>query len=302
MKLSVVVPVYFAGERIRRLVRAVLETFEGQEIEIVLVNDGSTDDTESHCIAAADEHPEVKFISLRRNFGEHNAVICGLNYVTGDYVAIIDDDFQNPPEEIKKLLALAEQYDVVYSRYPVKKHHWFRNLGSRFNDRVATAMLGKPKDLYLSSFKVIAKPVVDEVIKYRGPFPYIDGLILRATQSITSVEVEHLSRDEGQSSYTLGKLVNLWLNMFINFSIKPMRYLTFLGFCVAGLSFVLGVYFMIDKIINPSVPLGWTSTIASIFFVGGLQFVFLGLIGEYLGKQYLDQNKTPQWVVKLEKL
>jgi undecaprenyl-phosphate 4-deoxy-4-formamido-L-arabinose transferase len=301
MKLSVCIPVYFASSRIVRLVEALLAEFAGQELEIVLVNDGSTDDTESYCLAAAEAHQEVKFISLRRNFGEHNAVICGLNHCTGDWVAIIDDDFQNPPGEIKKLLAAAPSFDVVYSRYPKKQHHWFRNLGSKFNDWVANLMLEKPKGLYLSSFKLVSKPVVEEVIKYKGPFPYIDGLILRVTRNLTSVEVGHSVREEGRSNYTLKKLVALWLNMFINFSIKPMRAMAAVGLFLGLFSFAFGVYLMVEKWLNPSIPIGYTSLIVSLFFLFGLQFVFLGLIGEYLGKQYLDQNGTPQWVIKTKK-
>lgn len=301
MKLSVCIPVYFASSRIVRLVEALLAEFSGQELEIVLVNDGSTDDTESHCLAAAEAHHEVKFISLRRNFGEHNAVICGLNHCTGDWVAIIDDDFQNPPSEIKKLLAAAPGFDVVYSRYPRKQHHWFRNLGSKFNDWVANLMLEKPKGLYLSSFKLVSKPVVAEVIRYKGPFPYIDGLILRVTRNLASVEVGHSVREEGRSNYTLKKLIALWLNMFVNFSIKPMRAMVAVGLALGLFSFAFGGYLMVEKWLDPSVPIGYTSLIVSLFFLFGLQFVFLGLIGEYLGKQYLDQNGTPQWVIKTKK-
>lgn len=301
MKLSVCIPVYFASSRIVRLVEALMVEFAGTDLEVVLVNDGSTDDTSVHCNDLAQRLPQVKYIELRRNFGEHNAVICGLNHCTGDWVAIIDDDFQNPPGEIKKLLAASEGFDVVYSRYPKKQHHWFRNLGSKFNDLVANLMLEKPKGLYLSSFKLISKPVVEEVIKYKGPFPYIDGLILRVTRSLTSVEVGHSVREEGKSNYTLKKLVGLWLNMFINFSIKPMRAMAATGLFLAFFAFALAVYLTIDKLLNPEVPIGWTSLIVSLFFLFGLQFIFLGLIGEYLGKQYLDQNGTPQWVIKHKK-
>lgn len=302
MKLSVCVPVYYAGERIRRLVAALLEEFSDLDLEVVLVNDGSTDDTEDHCFALAEAHEEVKFIGLRRNFGEHNAVMCGLNHCTGDWVAIIDDDFQNPPAEIRKLLAEREGKDVVFARYPKKKHHWFRNLGSKFNDRMATMLLEKPKDLYLCSFKLIRREVVEEVVKYRGPFPYVDGLILRVTRNFATALVEHSQREEGDSTYTFGKLVSLWLNMFINFSIKPMRFLTAMGLGLGTVSLGLASFFVVEKLLYPNTPIGWTSIIVSLFFLSGLQLTFLGLIGEYLGKQYLDQNGTPQWVIKQKKL
>ena len=193
-------------------------------------------------------------------------ILCGLNYVSGDYIAIIDDDFQNPPSEIIKLVneAIKNNSDVVYSKYEKKKHHWFRNLGSKFNDMVATWLLNKPKGLYLSSFKLIKKEVVKEIIKYHGPFPYIDGLLLRVTDNISSVVVEHSKRAEGESNYTLDKLIALWLNMFVNFSIKPLRIATVVGGLISFFSFFLGIYFIADKIINPATPMGWTSLIVSV--------------------------------------
>ena len=240
----------------------------------------------------------IKFISLRKNFGEHNAVICALNFVTGDYAAIIDDDFQHNPSDIKKLLAVAQDFDVVYSKFAIKRHHWFRNLGSRFHDIVATKIMDKPKGLYLSSFKVISLQVVREIIKYKGPFPYIDGLILRVTNSIGVVEVTHNKRKIGKSNYTLKRLISLWLIMFINFSIKPIRIFTTFGISLAAIGTFFSIFFLIEKIIYPSTPLGWTSTIISILLFSGIQLISLGLIGEYLGKQYLDQNGMPQWVIK----
>ena len=178
MLLSICIPVYNAENTIKDLVAELIEKLNDYSLEIVLVNDGSHDNSEQICTQLAQSNANIKFISLRRNFGEHNAVMCGLNYCTGDYVAIIDDDFQNPPSEIGKLMHEAEEgYDVVYSKYRIKKHNIFRNLGSAFNDIVATWLLNKPRKLYLSSFKVIKSAIVKEIIKYKGPFPYVDGHI-----------------------------------------------------------------------------------------------------------------------------
>lgn len=297
-KLSVVIPVYLSGKRILKLVDRLYELYDESNLEVVLVNDGSTDDTYLYCEEATRTHENVVYIELRKNYGEHNAVMCGLNHCTGDYVAIIDDDFQNPPEEIEKLLMIADRHDVVYSFYKKKKHHWLRNIGSKINDYVATILLDKPRGLYLSSFKVINRAIIDEIIKYKGPFPYIDGLILRVTSSIGQIEVAHNSRRDGKSNYTLAKLIHLWLNMFINFSIKPMRFLVLAGLAVSAVSLLFAIWIVVEKIINPELITGWASiaTLTVLFF--GVQFVFLGLIGEYLGKQYLDQNGTPQWAIR----
>ena len=225
--------------------------------------------------------------------------MCTLNYCTGDYAVIIDDDLQNPPEEILKLLEeIQKGYDVVYSKYHQKKHHWFRNFGSKINDIFATWLLEKPKNLYLCSFKIINRAVINEIIKYKGPFPYIDGLILRCTSNISSVFVQHNARTSGKSNYTLSKLIHLWLSMFVNFSIKPMRAMMGIGGLVMLSSVVLAIYFIIDKILNPEIVSGWTSLMVILLFLGGVQILFLGLIGEYIGKNYLDQNGTPQFTVK----
>lgn len=300
MKISICIPVYNAEASIARLVETVRAELAGHALEFVLVNDGSRDRSDEVCLELARRFPsEVTYVLLRRNSGEHNAVMCALNHMTGDYAVIIDDDFQNPPEEILTLVRMAEKgFDVVYSRYAEKQHSAFRNLGSRFNDRVATWLLEKPSDLYLSSFKLIRAEVVREIIKYTGPFPYVDGLIFRVTQNVASVLVRHEARREGRSNYTLKKLVSLWLNMFINFSVKPLRLFTVIGMVTAALSLVFIIWVIADKFLRPEQNYGWPSIIVTISFFSGLQLCFLGLIAEYLGKQFLMSNGSPQWTIK----
>jgi undecaprenyl-phosphate 4-deoxy-4-formamido-L-arabinose transferase len=303
MKISICIPVYNGSKTVKDLVEKTRTELTGYEPEFILVNDASRDNSDEVCTAIAESSKDVKYICLRRNYGEHNAVMCALNYSTGDYAVIIDDDFQNPPSEIKKLIAEAckGDYDVVYARYAKKQHSLFRNLGSKFNDVMATRLLDKPKDLYLCSFKLIKKEVVKEIIKYTGPFPYIDGLLLRVTNNVSFVYVEHLSRKEGRSNYTLSKLISLWLNMFINFSMKPLRLVTLLGFITACACVIMGVWFFIDRLIHPdAIPNGWTSLAVITLLIGSVQMICLGLAGEYIGKNYLDKNGTPQWVVKKE--
>jgi len=300
MKLSICIPVYNGAKTIARLIAKVVQSLPEYELEFVLVNDGSKDNSHEVCLDLVEKYSNLKYIELRRNYGEHNAVMCALNHTTGDYAVIMDDDFQNPPSEIIKMVeeAQSESYDVVYSKYKKKKHHFFRNLGSRFNDVVATLLLKKPNELYLSSFKVISKELIAEVIKYKGPFPYIDGLILRATDNISTVYVQHDSRQEGDSNYTLGKLINLWLNMFINFSIVPIRFISMLGIITSVISLFLAIYFLVERITSNSIPSGWASMVVLLLFLGGVQTFSLGVIGEYIGKNYLDNNATPQWTIK----
>ena len=192
-----------------------------------------------------------------------------------------------------------KRYDVVYGHYIEKQHSWFRNAGSWFNDRIATLMLDKPKDLYLSSFKVMTRFVVDEIVKYRGPFPYIDGLIYRTTRNLGQIPVEHRPNLRGASRYSFRKLLRLWLNMFLNFSIKPLRLSVYIGLFTSCLSVLALVYIFVDKMwIEPGWPVGIPTVLASVVFFAGVQLMILGLVGEYLGRLYLDHTGTPQYVVR----
>jgi glycosyltransferase involved in cell wall biosynthesis len=299
-ELSVVIPVYNGSRTIGPLVERITTVFASTQFEVILVNDGSEDDSESVCAQLAEKFPAtVTFVNLSRNFGEHSAVLAGCNYAGGQYVAVLDDDGQNPPEEVAAMLKELKRgnYDVIYGYYIDKQHSWFRNAGSRFNDRMATLMLHKPKELYLSSFKVMSRFVVNEIIKYRGPYPYIDGLIYRATRNIGQIAVEH--RGGGTSRYTFRRLVRLWLNMFLNFSIKPLRLSVYVGLLTSCLSVLALVFILIDKIwITPNLPLGIPTVLGSIVLFSGIQLMILGLVGEYLGRLYLDQTGTPQYIVR----
>jgi len=304
-ELSFVIPVYNGHETIGSLVERITTLFQGQRIEIVLVNDGSEDQSESVCAALVERFRGiVALVQLSRNFGEHNAVLSGLCNSTGQYVAVLDDDGQNPPEEISRMLAELKRTDsdVVYGHYITKQHSPFRNLGSRFNNWIATMMLGKPNDLYLSSFKVMNRFLVDEVTKYTGPFPYIDGLIYRSTRRINQIPVEHRSNPHGPSRYNLHSLVRLGLNVLLNFSIKPLRLAVYAGFLTSGLSALAMVLILIDKIwITPNVTVGVPTVLGAIVFLSGIQLLVLGLVGEYLGRLYLDQTGTPQYIVRYVK-
>ena len=286
-KVSIVIPVYNAARVIERLVTSINSQLSSLNFEIVLVNDGSSDDSDKVCSDIALHDPKVKFINLSRNYGEHNAVMAGLNYCTGDYAVFLDDDFQNPPSEIVKLVnKITEGYDVVFSFYEKKEHHFFRNLGSKANNYLASFLLHKPKDLYLSSFKVINRFMIDEIIKYQGSYPYIDGIILRSTDKYSAIPVSHNPREEGKSGYTFGKLMSLWLNMFTSCFI----------FSVVGL--ILSIVFVIEKINNPALPIGWATVTVSIFILGSVQLFAIGMIGEYLGRLFLNSSGKPQYIVR----
>jgi undecaprenyl-phosphate 4-deoxy-4-formamido-L-arabinose transferase len=302
LKVSIVIPVYNGEKSIARLTAELVSSLGGvYSLEIVLVNDNSPDNSEAVCEGLFQKFPGiVKLYSLAKNVGEHNAVMAGLNLAGGDYMVIMDDDFQNPISEVVKLVdyATRNDCDVTYTYYKKKKHSFWRNLASHINDKAANLMLKKPKDLYLSSFKVLNRFVVNEIIKYDLPYPYIDGLILRTTEKIAKIEVEHHKREQGRSGYTLVKLLRLWLNMFTSFSILPLRAATVVGMIFSFIGLILGIVTVIEKISNPDLPMGYAATIVIVSIFAGIQLISLGIIGEYVGRVFMSFNKKPQYTIR----
>ena len=299
--LSIVIPVYNSSKTIAHLVKKLITTLNEGSIQIVLVNDGSSDNSHDLCLRMVSEYQSiVTYINLSRNFGEHNAVMAGLNYAKGEYVVVMEDDFQCPPDEVISVIEAVKDgdYDAVYASFGKKEYSWFRNIGSRLHNWLATYLLGKPKGLYLSSFKCINRFLVDQVTKYTGPYPYVDGLIFRCTRNIGSVKVRHGKRLEGTSGYTMKKLIRLWLNMFLNFSIIPLRISSLLGVTLSIIGVFIGIFVVIERIVRPEVPAGWPTIVVLITFFSGVQLMMMGLLGEYLGTLFLGQNQTPQFVVR----
>jgi len=301
IRLSIVIPVFNGAGTIGELVDRLIHRLDQFQLEIILINDHSHDNSEEVCIGIQKKHPRIVcFYSLAKNVGEHNAVLAGLNNVSGDYVVIMDDDFQNPPSEVVKLVdaAVENDYDVIYTYYDKKQHSFFRNFGSWFNDKMANIMLHKPKDLYLSSFKLINRFLVNEITKYKSPFPYIDGLILQTTDNIGKVKVEHHERREGRSNYTLKKLISLWIRSFTNFSILPLRVSVILGLIFSFFGIAYGIFVIIERILHPGMAPGMASLIVSVAIFAGVQLIAIGMIGEYVGRIFLAQNKKPQYTIK----
>jgi undecaprenyl-phosphate 4-deoxy-4-formamido-L-arabinose transferase len=301
-KLSIVIPVYNSAATIFHLFESISSEIRPRvELELILVNDGSfLDNSADICRKIALENDWVVYIELARNFGEHNAVMAGLHETTGDYVVVMDDDLQNPPGEVIRLVEklVSADYDVVFSFSNIKKHSHFRNLGSSFNNLVASVLLNKPRNLYLSSFKAMRRSLVRELIKYDNPFPYIDGLILRLTRHYCQQEVSHNERAAGKSNYSIWKLVNLWLHMLTGFSILPLRIASIIGILLSVISGFAIVFIVVQQFLNPDAVAGWASTIVVILFVASIQLMSVGIMGEYLGRALLKLNQAPQFIVR----
>jgi undecaprenyl-phosphate 4-deoxy-4-formamido-L-arabinose transferase len=303
-KISFVIPCYRSEKTLEGVVTEIQDTMKSlsdYEYDIVLVNDSSPDNTFSVISSLCDRFDNIIGIDFAKNFGQHAALMAGLRRADGDIVVCLDDDGQTPANEVGKLIAEIENgRDVVYASYGHKRHNAFRNFGTWMNDLMTRAMLGKPKNLHLTSYFAAKRFVVDSMIEYENSYPYIIGLVLRATKNISNVSVNHRSREVGSSGYTLKKLLGLWFNGFTAFSILPLRIATVVGSIFAGVGFVYGIYTIIKKFVNPDVPLGFSSLMAAVVFIGGMVMIMLGLIGEYIGRIYISINNSPQYVIRQE--
>jgi len=301
--VSVVVPVYRSAEILPRLAeeteRVLVAAGHEGRMELILVCDASPDDSWQVIQQLAMVMPWVHGVLLRKNAGQHNATMAGLARARGSRIVVMDDDLQHPPSAIPMLLAeLDRGYDVCYTRYRNRQHALWKRVGSKLNDIVATLLLKKPRGLYLSSFKAMDRAIVREIVKYDGPYAYLDGLILDVTRRMAVVEIDHAPRASGAGNYNLRRSVSLWLKMATSFSVYPLRLILAVGSLLALFSLVAVVCLIVIKLLHPSVAAGWTSLIATVLLVGGVQLIGLGLIGEYLGRAYLKLNRKPQYVVR----
>ncbi|MBE5912943.1 undecaprenyl-phosphate 4-deoxy-4-formamido-L-arabinose transferase [Pseudobutyrivibrio sp. JW11] len=302
MKVSFVIPCYNSAKTIEKVVAEVqskMDTLSKYTYEIVLVNDCSPDNTFDVIRDLCAKNQNIIGINHSKNFGQHAALMAGFHFISGDIVVCLDDDGQTPADEVDKLLEkIDEGYDVVYAQYEHKQHSGFRNWGSHLNKKMTEIMLNKPKELYISSYFAAKRYVVNEMLNYKGAYPYLIGLVLRCTRNICNVKVNHRERKEGHSGYTFKKLLGLWMNGFTSFSILPLRLATYGGSIIAILGFIYAIYAIISKFMNPDRMLGWSSLISVNLILGGLILITLGLIGEYVGRIFISINNSPQYVIK----
>ena len=301
-KISFVIPCYRSENTLPQVIAEIdakMQQMPEYTYNIFMINDCSPDNTMGTIRKLCEEKEDRKGINFARNFGQHAALMAGLRHADGDYVVCLDDDGQTPADEVDKLiLKLEEGYDAVYAKYEHKQHSTFRNMGSKVNELMTRVMLEKPKELFISSYFAVKRFVVDDMIRYENSYPYVIGVVLRATRNITNVVVNHREREEGSSGYTLKKLFALWFNGFTAFSVKPLRIATCLGALSAFVGFAYGIYTIIKRFVNPAVPLGYSSMMAALVFFCGMIMVMLGLIGEYIGRIYISMNSSPQYVIR----
>lgn len=305
MKLSFVIPCY----RSENTITYVLDEIEAKmaerpeyAYEVITINDSSPDHVLQVLLQYAGNHSFLKIIDLTKNFGQHAAMMAGLSCASGDEIVFLDDDFQCPVDRLWDLISpLSDGYDVSIAQYSFeeRKESFFRVLGSRINDIMMCSMLGKPRDLRVTNFFVVKRFIAEEILRYRNPYPYIDGLLLRSTHKIANVPMIDRERLSGSSNYTLRKLISLFSNGFTAFSIFPLRIATFIGTFSSLAGFVWMLFIIIRKLLYPEmIDVGYSSLMAVILFTGGMLMIMLGICGEYIGRIYISLNSSPQYVIR----
>ncbi|MBE5925414.1 MAG: glycosyltransferase family 2 protein [Lachnospiraceae bacterium] len=302
-KISFVIPCYRSAKTIGDVVSELQEIMRDQseyDYEIILTNDGSPDNVWDVIKELCSKDEKVKGVNFSKNFGQAAAVMAGYGQATGDYICTIDDDGQSPVDAVMELMKEMKEgdHDVVYGITTEVQFGLYRKLGSKVNSLMAKMMFDRPTDKRIVNISLIKKYVIDEVVKYQYPYPYISGLVHRTTRRIGYVPVKHRARQSGKSGYSFKKLLAVWMNGFTSFSIKPLRLASYLGFFTAGIGLLGSIVIVILKLLRPATAVGWSSLICTILVMGGINLIVLGLIGEYLGRMYMSINQTPQYVIR----
>ena len=298
--ISVVIPVYNSEDNLEELMKQIAAALKKKKYQVVLVNDRSRDRSWQVMIALKKKYTSLTAVNLRKNSGQDNAIMAGLRHAEGDVIIIMDDDLQHSPLDIPILVETLEKEgaDVCYANFKQRKQAVWKNIGSWFNGKIAEIAIDKPRGVYLSSFKAIRGEVIQEVILYRGSFPYLDGLLFMVTDNFTEVSIEHHKRFSGSSNYNLVRSVSVFLKLLTSFSIIPLRIASYVGFLVTLAGAGLGIYFFVEFLVTDNSIMGWTSLVLLLIIFSGIMLISLGLLGEYLGRMYLNLNHKPQYIIK----
>jgi glycosyltransferase involved in cell wall biosynthesis len=292
LKYSLIIPAYKSAGFIDKTIEAVLAATSAHQldIEIILVNDGSPDNTWHVIKSLAANDARIRAVNLLKNYGQHNAVLCGMSVAKGEYLITLDDDLQNPPDQIIHLIRKAQEgdHDLVFGKFLEKKHSFVRRLGSKVIGYLNGKIFDKPEHITLSNFRIIRRDLAERVLNHKTAHPYIPGMLLLYAASIANVDVQHQERLDGVSNYTLSKIIALTSRLLINYSSYPLRLLSTIGLGLSTISLLLAVIYLIKGIFEGSPVPGWTTLAVLVSFLGGFMIAMLGLIGEYLSR-ILDQ-------------
>lgn len=301
-KISFVIPCYGSENTIEAVVDEIIDVVSQKseyDYEIIAVNDCSPDNVLNKLYYLSNRNKKVKVINFAKNMNRPGAVMAGLNYAKGDYVVVMDDDGQCPMNNFWQLLQpLLDGHDVSIDSYPERKQSIFKDFGTLVNKKMTQFILDRPKDMQFTNFMVMKSYIVKEITNYKNPYPYYTGLLLRTTSDIINVQMDERERFSGNTTFTFGKMLGMWLNGLTAFSIKPLRLSSLVGVICAIIGFIFGLVTIIRKLVVPDISVGWSSTVSIMLFIGGLIMLMLGMIGEYIGRIYISINNSPQYVVK----
>ena len=301
--ISFVIPCYGSQDTVGQVIEEIEKVVSQRseyDYEIIAVNDCSPDNVWTVLKEIAEKNKKVKVINLAKNRNRPGAIFAGMTMSIGDYVVLMDDDGQCPMNNFWDLLKpIEEGHDVSIAKYPTYKQSIFKSFGTIVNRKMTEVIMEKPKELSFTNFSVLKRYIVNEILKYENPYPYMTGLLLRTTSDIVNVQMEERNRISGTTNFTFKKMLNLWINGFTAFSIKSLRISTVAGVITAAIGFLYGLYIVVDKIfIHSEILPGYSSLMAVMLFIGGMIMLMLGMIGEYLGRIYICINKSPQFVIK----
>lgn len=298
-EISIVIPVYNSSSILPDLSARISAALSNIPHEVIFVNDCSLDNSWETLQSLLTSCPNCTAINLVKNSGQDNAILAGLRHTKGNYAVIMDDDLQHAPEDIPALYEKCKQgYDVCYALYEKKKHNFLKKIGSKINGRIARLLLNKPKGIYLSPFKIIRRSIVDEIVRFSGPYPYIDGILLTITHNICQIKVRHYKRLSGKGNYNFFRSFSVLFRLFSGFSVVPLRIMTLVGLAIVLLGLGLIIYYLYEFYVLKDFVEGWTTIVVLVIFFGGMTTMLLGLIGEYIGRIYLTLNNKPQYLIK----
>ena len=298
--ISIVIPVYNSEDCLEECTAQISQHLSGHKYEIILVDDQSLDESWQKITSLSKLHENIHGLSLRKNSGQDSAIMAGLRVAQNELIIIMDDDLQHNPSDILGLVdhCLEFDLDVCYANFIRKKQATWKNLGSWLNMKLLEILLKKKKGIYTSPFKVIRKDLVNEIIKYEGAYPYLDAIIISLTDNYSQIDTTHHLRFAGKSNYNLYRSVAVFLKMFFSFSSLPLRIAFIMGLIMSCLSFIIGIIFIIFYFLDKeSIVSGWTSLVVLLTFLGGIQLLFLGIIGEYVGRTYVKVNHNAQYTI-----
>ena len=298
---SVIIPVYNSEQIVSETVQRTIQFFNAHDFsfEITLINDGSKDNSWNTIKELAENSDHVTAVNLLKNYGQHSAILCGIHYSSGKYLITLDDDLQNPPEEIIKLIdKIHEGYDLVFAKFREKKHSAFRKRGSKLVNYFNAKIFNKPKDLVLTNFRIFTRDVANRIIHYKTFYPYIPGLLIMFSSSMANVETEHKSRKVGKSNYSMFKILKLIARLLFNYSSFPLKVMTYIGVSVSMISFFIGIYFILKKLIDGVAVEGWTTIIVLLAFFNGFLIIMVGIMGEYLSRVLNQVSSTRAYETK----